>query len=412
MQVVGKIACHARQLQVLLDHLPIYRQAEGFIHLHQLGQVLPAARGDKLQAVRSCLHAIEVITPDFQIGQNRAVDATPVSVFLPYREVLLHVDALDAVERDDIKLAHRFVVFGRVARGDHHPARRQLLVAEGFALQKLQHHGRERFRNAVDLIEEQDALGDACALDLTVDRGDDLTHRVGRDRVFLPAKLLMFDIGQAERGLARVMGQGVGHQPHAGFLRDLLHDLRFADARRAHQQDRALPDGRDAVRTELIAREIGAQRVFDLVFGSFDMHIKPPVSTLETCVSLYSLSSHDFILTQHGANRPRRDVVGIRAALEHHKSSVILRPFFGVNPQPIGEVEQPAQMMESAFAHQPVDVLEHRPEVSRGLADQFKTRHIVSQIARVRDALVCAYLVVALDNAQVDVPEKAFAVLQ
>ena len=73
------------------------------------------------------------------------MDAAPVGVFLPDREVLLDVDALDAVERDHVELAHGFVVFGRVAGRHDHPAVRQALVAEGFALQKLQHHGRERF---------------------------------------------------------------------------------------------------------------------------------------------------------------------------------------------------------------------------------------------------------------------------
>ena len=198
--------------------------------------------------------------------------AAAVGIFFPDAVVLLHIDALDAVERDHVELAHGLVVFGRVARRNDHPALGQALVAEGLALQELQHHGRERLRDAVDLIEEQNALLDARALDLAVDRGDDLAHRVGGDRVFLPAELLVLDVGQAERGLARVVGQRVGHQPDAGLLRDLLHDLGLADARRAHQQDGALPDGRDAVGAELVAREIGAQRVLDLIFGSFDMH--------------------------------------------------------------------------------------------------------------------------------------------
>ena len=280
LEIVRKIARHAGQLQILFDHLPVDREAERLIGLHQLGQVLPAARGDELHPVRSRLDAVEVVPPDLEIGQDRAVDAAAVGVFLPDREILLHVDALDAVERDHVELAHGFVVLGRVARRHDHPALGQALVAEGLALQKLQHHGRECLRDAVDLVEEQDALLDARAFHLAVDRGDDLAHGVGRDRVFLPAELLVLDVGQAERGLARVVGQRIGHQPHMGLVRDLLHDLGLADARRAHEQGGALTDGRDAVRAELVAREIGAQRVFDLVFGSFDVHKQAPCSWL------------------------------------------------------------------------------------------------------------------------------------
>ena len=50
------------------------------------------------------------------------MQAALIRVFLPHAEVLLHVDALDAVERDHVELTHRFVVLGRVARRDNDPA--------------------------------------------------------------------------------------------------------------------------------------------------------------------------------------------------------------------------------------------------------------------------------------------------
>ena len=197
-------------------------------------------------------------------------------VFLPDAEILLDVDFLDAVERHNVKFAHGFVVFGRIACRHDHPALRKLLIAEGLALQELKHHRRQRFRNAVDLVEEQNALGNARALDLAVDRGDDLAHGVARYRAFLAAQTHLFDKRQTERGLARVVGQRVGHQTHAGLLRDLLHDLGLADARRADEQHRTLPDGRNAPRPEFVLREIRTQRVLYLLLRSFYIHEKAP----------------------------------------------------------------------------------------------------------------------------------------
>ena len=67
----------------------------------------------------------------------------------------------DAVECYHVKFPHGFVVFRRISRCYDHPSGRQLLIAEGLALQELQHHRRERLGNTVDLIEEQNALFDA-----------------------------------------------------------------------------------------------------------------------------------------------------------------------------------------------------------------------------------------------------------
>ena len=208
-------------------------------------------------------------------------------VFLPDAEVLLDVDLFHAVERHNVKFAHGFIVLGRISGRHDHPSCRELLIAERFALQKLEHHRRQRLRDAVDLVEEQDALGNARALDLAVDRCDDLAHRVARHRALLAAEPHLFDKRQSERGLARVVSQRIGNQSHAGLLRDLLHDLGLADARRADEQHRPLPDGRNAPRAELVLRQISAQRVLDLLFCSFDIHEKHL-----GLVSVYSLLYH------------------------------------------------------------------------------------------------------------------------
>ena len=69
-----------------------------------------------------------------------------------------------------------------------------------------------------------------------------------------------------------MVGDGVGHQPHPGVRRDLLHDLRLTDARRPHQQHRSLPDGGDQIVPQLVFRQIGTKRVFDLLLRLLDIH--------------------------------------------------------------------------------------------------------------------------------------------
>ena len=133
------------------------------------------------------------------------MDAASVRVLLPHAEILFDVDFFNAVERYHVKFSHGFVVFRRISRCYDHPSGGQLLVAERLALQKLEHHRRERFRDAVYLIEEQDALFYARALHLTVDRCDNFAHRVGGYCAFLAAEHHLVDERQTERGLARVV---------------------------------------------------------------------------------------------------------------------------------------------------------------------------------------------------------------
>ena len=70
-------------------------------------------------------------------------------------------------------------------------------------------------------------------------------HGVGGDGELLSAVGPRFDEGQAHGALAGVVGDGVGHQAHAGLGGHLLHDLGFAHARGAHQQDGPLADRGD-----------------------------------------------------------------------------------------------------------------------------------------------------------------------
>ena len=61
-------------------------------------------------------------------------------IFHPDIEIRLQHDLSDTVQRRDVKLAHRFVVFRRVARCYDEPVRWKLLVSKRFVLEKLQHH--------------------------------------------------------------------------------------------------------------------------------------------------------------------------------------------------------------------------------------------------------------------------------
>ncbi len=167
-------------------------------------------------------------------------------VVLPHGVVLLHVDALDPVQRHHVKVPDGLVVLRRVAGGHDGPTLRQGLVAEGLALEELEHHGRQRLGDAVDLVEEEDALPQSRALHQLIDGGEDLAHGVLCNGVFLAAVGPLFDEGQADGALPGVVGDGVGHQAHPRLGGDLGHDLGLADARRAHEQNGPLPDGRDA----------------------------------------------------------------------------------------------------------------------------------------------------------------------
>ena len=78
--------------------------------------------------------------------------------------------------------------------------------------------------------------------------------------------------GQAYGALPGVVGNCVSNQGNAAFLCNLLHNLGFADAGRAHQQDGPLPDCRDQGRAGVIGGQVGAHSILDFLFGAFDIH--------------------------------------------------------------------------------------------------------------------------------------------
>ena len=251
------------------------------------------------------------------------MDMGSAGVVLPHRQIRLDVHAAHAVKGDDVKIPDGLVVLRRVACRHDDPACRHSLIAKGLALQKLQHGGGKRLGHAVDLVDEQDTLGKAGGLHFGVDAGDDLTHGVLGHRHVLIAVVALPDKGQTHSALPGVVGDGVGHQRHPALPGYLLHHLCFANARRAHQQDGALPDGGNGVFAQRILGKVGFYGMFDLFLGTFDIHnIFPLLSgVVQLAVQIVLLGQSvrkgaggagcrtgKFFFVQYHLHRPRRHV--------------------------------------------------------------------------------------------------------
>ena len=130
----------------------------------------------------------------------------------------------------------------------------------------------EVLADAVDLVDEQDAVFLAGALHGGVNAGDDLAHRVLGHAAGAPAVVPLPDERQADGALAGVVGDSVGHQRNVALLRDLLHDLGLADARRAHQQNGALPHGGDQRAANVVRGKVRLHGALDFLFGTLNIH--------------------------------------------------------------------------------------------------------------------------------------------
>ena len=112
---------------------------------------------------------VEVVLLDVEVGENRRMHARgrAHNRAMPAKSGSTS-EALQAVPRRQVEVARRAVVLGRVAGRYHDPALGNRVAAEHLVLQELQHGGRERFRHAVDLVEEQDALAHAPSASMAV----------------------------------------------------------------------------------------------------------------------------------------------------------------------------------------------------------------------------------------------------
>ena len=214
-----------------------------------------------------------MLLPDLQVSRDRSVHPVLISILLPYRKIRRDIDPLHAVQRNDIKVADRPVILGRIARRDKDESFRHSVRPEHLVLQELEHCRCEGLGHTVDLVEEQDAFPDPRALDLVIDGGDDLAHRIFRDRVLFSPIALPCDEGKTDRTLPRVVRDRVGDEIYVHFLRDLPHDGCLADPGRSDEEDRPLPLRRDHIGAELVLLQVGADGAYDFFFCCFDIHV-------------------------------------------------------------------------------------------------------------------------------------------
>ena len=193
-----------------------------------------------------------MILMDIQIRNHTAVDSRLIGILFPDSKICFHRNDLHPVQCHHIKLPDGFVVFRRIPCRHDDPSRRYLLIAKAFALQKLQHGGRQRLRYTVDLIDKQDSFRFPGSLHLIIDGGYDLTHGIFRYRTFLSPVFLFPDKRQTDGALTGVMSDSIGNQCQIALSRDLFHNLCLSDTGRSHQQNRSLPDGRDQIIPEFI----------------------------------------------------------------------------------------------------------------------------------------------------------------
>ena len=204
------------------------------------------------------------------------MDACFVCIFLPDIKILLDIDLLDTVERDDIKIPDRLVVLRRVAGGHNDETFWHVVGAECFVLKELKHGRRERLGDAVYLVKEQNPFLHAAKLYLIIDGCDDFRHSVLSDRVFFAAVIALAYKRQTDRALPRVMRDRVRDQVDAHILRRLLHDRGLADSGRSDKKYRALLLDRDFICTCLILFKITADRVLYFCFCLLNVHCSCP----------------------------------------------------------------------------------------------------------------------------------------
>ena len=270
--ISGEVLRRLFVLKILGDKPRCDRFAQLFADPHGPGKVLPAAGGDEAFPVYISLYFIKILRLDLEVSQNSAVHAGVPGVGFPGFIVRLDVDAAHTVQRHDVQVPHRAVVSGRVSGGDDHKALRDPVGTKGLVLQKLKHGWSKGLGYTVDLVQKKDALFDAAPLDLIVDGGDDLAHRIFRHGIFPAAVLLLLDKRKTDGALSGMVCYGVGDQIDAAFPGGLFHDGRLSDSGRTHQKQRPLLFYRDLIASRLVLFKIGSDRVHDLLFCVSDVH--------------------------------------------------------------------------------------------------------------------------------------------
>ena len=103
----------------------------------------------------------------------------------------------------------------------------------------------------------------------------------------------MRDKGQPQRRLPCVVRHGIAHQRNAKLLRNLLHNCRLANARRAKQKNGPLAHNRNAVLPIFVLFEIQLYRIFDMLLRLLDIHVFSPPFSSNSSAGSTSLIAHD-----------------------------------------------------------------------------------------------------------------------
>ena len=142
-------------------------------------------------SVNRCLHPIKTVVPKFQIRKNCRMHVFFVCILTPGLIIRLYHDLFYTVQSDNIKFPDRFVIFRWISCCHDHPAFRNLMISEAFALEKLEHCRCQCLRNTVDLINKKNSLVKSSLRHTVIDTRNDLTHRIFRCGIFSAAIFLL-----------------------------------------------------------------------------------------------------------------------------------------------------------------------------------------------------------------------------
>ena len=168
-------------------------------------------------------------------------------ILLPDCKIRFYLNLPHPIHRHNIKLPDRLIELRGISCRRYYPSFGHLVRAKGLALQKLEHGRSQRFGDAIDLVDKENPLPQACLFHFLIDRSDDLAHGILCDRLFLPSKILFYNKGKADSALPGMMRDGIGYQGNAVLPGYLLHNLCLSDSRRAQKQQRPLVNGWDFV---------------------------------------------------------------------------------------------------------------------------------------------------------------------
>ena len=194
-------------------------------------------------------------------------------IFLPYLQVRLDINALQTVHHGRVELTRGTVVLRRITRCHNNPTLRQLMHAKRFVLQKLKHGGGKRLRDAINFIQEQYSLMNACFFLHAIHRCNNLAHGVFANAVMMTVEILLGNERQAQRALTRVVRNGVTHEVDTRLARNLRHYGGFTHTRRSEHHNRSLHMKRDARQSMVVFRQISADSAPDLLSCLLDVHV-------------------------------------------------------------------------------------------------------------------------------------------